>query len=444
MFAALFASRPLASAGQRLVEELRGRAVARLLDAELSSARRFPAGEWLSRVFGDAGALAGFADVAVKRLLGDGLVAVGAIAAMFWLDFRLALAVTAIVPLVGALLATIGRAIRRRAARSQRGIGATTALLAEQIQGLSTIKGYGAEEREKKRFARANAAFRREVVAAEAWSSPRRGGFPATGVGLIAAIDSGLGRSSPAAYAGAPAFCLYGCRRSSRCGGSRVHALQRTLARRLVFGRSTRADRGGGGRASASRPGRTRVRRVPVRGTEPLLENSFRRALRIGRAASRAGRERRRSRASFSGSEPSSGGSAWDRRGEVRLADPWRYVCVVEQEAFLPNAPRNVGTALLPPPVPPQSTPPRGWAPPPAASRRAGGTATSRKRRGTSGGERRVALARAVLGTPRSPCRRGDDARTRRQAPSTRPANGSADDGAAIAHRLSTVARFRG
>jgi ABC-type multidrug transport system fused ATPase/permease subunit len=118
MFLALGLSRYLlAAANQRLLEDLRGRAAARLFAVELSSVRRRPTGEWISRVFSDAGALTGFVENLVKRLLGDGLVALGALAMMFWIDFRLSIAAAAIVPLFALLLSLFGSRRSRASGR---------------------------------------------------------------------------------------------------------------------------------------------------------------------------------------------------------------------------------------------------------------------------------------------------------------------------------------
>jgi subfamily B ATP-binding cassette protein MsbA len=467
MFAALFAARAfLASAGQRLVEELRGRAVARLLDVELASARRFPAGEWLSRVFGDAGALAGFADVAVKRLLGDGLVALGAIAAMFWLDFRLALTVAAIVPLFAALLAVIGRAIRRRAARSQRGIGTATALLAEQIDGLSTIKGYGAEDREKSRFARANAAFRREIVAAETWSALLVAAvFLATGLGLLAAIDFGTreivsGRVTQGALL---AFCLYAVQAIEPMRRlSDVHALlQRALASaERVFEAIDLApiESGDGNPLADPVRGELEFDRVVFgyAGREPLLEGaSFRLAAGESAALISPSGEGKTTIARLLQrfESPASGGIRIDGADAagLRLPDLRRAVCVVEQESFLfsgtllenvryaaPSASRadairageRAGLSPL------AAGLPGGWD---------GGV--DEAARNLSGGERqRVALARAIL---RNPSILVLDEATSALDEESEEALFEEIGGwlagrtvLAIAHRLSTVGRF--
>ena len=421
MFAALFASRALlASAGQRLVENLRRDAAARLLRLELPAARRFPAGDWLSRVFNDAGALAGFAEVAVKRLLGDGLVAAGAIAAMFWLDFRLALAVAAVVPLAAGLLAGIGRSIRRRAALAQRGIADATAVLAEQIQGLSTIKGFGAEEREERRFARASAASRREVVAAETWSSLLVASvFLATGLGLLAAVAFGTrqilsGRVTQGALL---AFCLYAVQAIEPLRRlSDVHALlQRALA---AAERVFEAIDLGPVESPSGRPlpaparGRLAFENVAFRyaGREPVLEDvSFHLAPGEAAALISASGEGKTTVARLLQrfEKPASGRILLDGAdaASLRLADLRRAVCVVEQEAFLfagtlldnlrygaPDASREAAIdagwrAGL---APVAAAFPEGWDAPVAE----GG-------RDLSGGERqRVALARAVLRDP--------------------------------------------
>jgi len=90
---ALFAGRALlAAADQRLLERLRDAALARLLAVEVPAVRGWHSGELLSRVLHDAGQVSGFVVNILKRLFGESLVAAGALALMFTLDWRLALA----------------------------------------------------------------------------------------------------------------------------------------------------------------------------------------------------------------------------------------------------------------------------------------------------------------------------------------------------------------
>ena len=158
MVVAVFQSRYLLnSVNQRMVERLRGAIHAHLLAVGVREVRKLHDGEWLSRVFNDVGALSGFVRDVLKRLVGEGIVLVGALAMMFHLQWRLALVGCMLVPLVGVLLNRLGDVIRRRGTTSQQRVGVLTATLSEQLRGLRTIKGFQTEARECERFAHQNA-----------------------------------------------------------------------------------------------------------------------------------------------------------------------------------------------------------------------------------------------------------------------------------------------
>ena len=172
MVLAVFVSRyVLNDVNQRLVERLRGQALATLLALPLPAAQQTHSGELVSRLMNDAGLLAGFVRDVLKRLVGEGLVIVGALAMAFYLQWRLALLVALIVPLVGIVLGPLGGAIRRRGTRAQAEIGDLSAILHEQLRGLSTIKGFAAEAYERKRFAERNRGYRRAILRGEWWAS---------------------------------------------------------------------------------------------------------------------------------------------------------------------------------------------------------------------------------------------------------------------------------
>lgn len=234
--AAVVLSRYLvASVNQRYLERLRDRAVRRVLACRVSVLRRRPAGELVSRVFGDAGNLSGFVETLLKRVIGDGLDAAGSIAVAFWVEWRLALASLVLVPLLGLLLDRIGRRVRRQGSLAQREAGELHAVLDEQLHGLSTIQGYGAEGREAERFAERNVRYRRRVLRAELWSAVVLAAvFLVTGAAFLGAIGWGsrLALAKEMTPAGLLAFCLFAARTVEPLRRlSEVHAmLQRTLA----------------------------------------------------------------------------------------------------------------------------------------------------------------------------------------------------------------------
>jgi subfamily B ATP-binding cassette protein MsbA len=200
------------SLNHRLVERLRNRAMRRLLLWDMPSFRARHGGELLSRLLNDAAALTGFARDVVRRLLGEGLVLAGSIAMMLYLDWRLALVAYVMVPLIALVLAPFGSLIRRAGALSQQKLSELTVVTEEQLRGISTVKGFQGEAFEAERFVRQNAAYRRQTMRAEAWSSLVLAAvWLVTGAGLIAILGYGAwgvldGRLTPG---GLFAFCLY-------------------------------------------------------------------------------------------------------------------------------------------------------------------------------------------------------------------------------------------
>ena len=213
MVIAVFLSRyVLNSINQRMVERLREAVHAHLLAVGVAQVRQRPNGEWLSRVFNDAGALSGFVRDVLKRLVGEGVVLVGALAMMFYLQWRLALIGCLLVPLVGVLLSRLGDVIRRRGAASQQKVGELSATFSEQLRGLTTIKGFQTESREHERFVRQNGRYRQEVLRSEWWTAVLMTiVWFVTGIGLLAILWYGThevlsGASTPGQLL---AFVLY-------------------------------------------------------------------------------------------------------------------------------------------------------------------------------------------------------------------------------------------
>lgn len=210
----LFVSRyAVASLNHRLLQGLRDAAVARLLLSRVGSARERPTGDLLSRVFGDTYALSGFVETFLKRVVADGLDAAGSIAVLFYLDARLASAAVLFVPVFGLLLSRIGRTIRRWGSLAQAEAGSLSATLNEQLHGLSTIKGYRAEELEIERFAARNESFRRRAMRAELWSALLLSVvFLGTGLALLAFVAFTSRGASPAGAGHLLAFGLFAAR----------------------------------------------------------------------------------------------------------------------------------------------------------------------------------------------------------------------------------------
>jgi len=209
----LFSSRAfLASVNQRMLEHLRSAAVGRVLRLEPATMARFSTGEVMSRVFQDAGLLSGLIEGLLKRIVGDGFLVLGALLMMFILDLRLALATCVVAPLVGYLLVTLGRVIRRLGTIAQQRMGGLSAILQEQLQGFSTIKGYQTETFEGERFSTMNQGYRQTVVRAVVWSAVLVASvFAVAATSFVAAVWYGTQQVAAGRLTagGLLAFCLY-------------------------------------------------------------------------------------------------------------------------------------------------------------------------------------------------------------------------------------------
>jgi ABC-type multidrug transport system fused ATPase/permease subunit len=225
----------VASVNQRLLERLRDRAARRVLACRALAVRSRPAGELVSRVFSDASSLSGFVETLLKRLIMDGLDALGSIAIAFVVEWRLALAAVVLAPVLALVLSSLGRVVRKKGSLAQRELGELHSVFSEQLSGLTTIQGYDAGEREAGRFAATNAAYRGRVLAAELWSAAVLATvFLVTGLGFLGAIvwGSRLALAKELTPAGLLAFCLFAARTVEPVRRlAEVHAmLQRTLA----------------------------------------------------------------------------------------------------------------------------------------------------------------------------------------------------------------------
>ncbi len=166
----LFASRYfLRSINQLLVQRLRDRAQNRLLEVELASVREFASGDMISRMFNDAGMITNFVREILRRAIGESIVVVGALAMAFYLNWRLALILSIVGPLVASMLSLWGRLIRRQSERAQNELGTLSAMVSEQLSGLSTIKGFETESYEHTRFVAQDSRYRFHMLRAESW-----------------------------------------------------------------------------------------------------------------------------------------------------------------------------------------------------------------------------------------------------------------------------------
>jgi ABC-type multidrug transport system fused ATPase/permease subunit len=146
--------------GERMLADLRNHLFRHLQRLSLGFYERNRAGVLISRLTNDVEALDQLVTEGVTSLVQNTLTLVGSAIVLFFLDWRLALAVLTVMPAL-----TIATAIfRKRSSRSYRRVretlGAVTATLAEDIAGMRVLQAFTRERAAKEHFRLVSETYR--------------------------------------------------------------------------------------------------------------------------------------------------------------------------------------------------------------------------------------------------------------------------------------------
>ena len=131
---------------------------------------RVATGEILARVNNDVAEIQRVVSESFLALVGNVLFLVGSIAAMFWLDTRLALIGLALVPVSTWLLALIRRRLAARVKRVRETSADVGTFLVETLQAMRLVVSANAQPREAERFRDRNRAFVGALMRMQWWS----------------------------------------------------------------------------------------------------------------------------------------------------------------------------------------------------------------------------------------------------------------------------------
>lgn len=138
--------------GQRVVIDIRGAIFRKLQRLSMSFYDNNKTGTIMSYVTNDVAALqVAMVDKAVE-LVTEGLVLIGSIAAMLWLDWKLTLFTFCTFPVVLWFMDFFGKKIRRNGGRIQECTAELTSVLQEVVSSARVVKSFVREDYEIKRF----------------------------------------------------------------------------------------------------------------------------------------------------------------------------------------------------------------------------------------------------------------------------------------------------
>lgn len=150
--------------GEKIVVDLRCQLYAHLQTLSLRYYADRRVGELISRLSSDVTVVRTVLTGNIATVLQQALTLIGAVAVMFWLNWRLTLFIIVLMPLVVVVGTVLGRAIQRTSTRVQDELAGATVVAEEVFQNIREVKSFVREQYEISRFNSAiEVAFRAAV-----------------------------------------------------------------------------------------------------------------------------------------------------------------------------------------------------------------------------------------------------------------------------------------
>jgi ATP-binding cassette subfamily B protein len=146
--------------GQYIMYDLRKQIFDHLQRLDIQFFDRNPVGRLMTRVTTDVDALNEMFTAGFVSIFGDIFVLIGIVAVLFWMNWRMALVLFSIIPLIILASAWFRRGARRTYRQTRARIAAINAFLQEHISGMATVQLFNREGDEAEKFEGLNARHR--------------------------------------------------------------------------------------------------------------------------------------------------------------------------------------------------------------------------------------------------------------------------------------------
>lgn len=161
----------LGTAGQKALFTLREQVFAKVQSLSIAFFDGTESGDLMSRLVNDIETVNSFLSQGFRRVLGASLGLTATLAGMLYVDWRLALATLAIVPVMLVVTRLFGLVARRAFRRRQEAIGDVSSTLAEELAGIKVAQAFNRTEANQGLFQARNAENRDANITASAVSS---------------------------------------------------------------------------------------------------------------------------------------------------------------------------------------------------------------------------------------------------------------------------------
>jgi len=159
----------------RVTHDLRGEMFQRLVHLPAPTYDKASVGELLSRVTYDVNGVMSAGLNVVTVLVRDGVMALGLLAILFWIDWKLALFCGLLIPGVGLSMQLVAKRQRRLSLETQDSMGSLTRILNESLGGQRVVKIFTGQTYEVDRFGKVSQMLRRLTLKRAATSALNAG-----------------------------------------------------------------------------------------------------------------------------------------------------------------------------------------------------------------------------------------------------------------------------
>ncbi|MDP9360419.1 MAG: ABC transporter ATP-binding protein/permease [Acidobacteriota bacterium] len=146
--------------GQYIMYDLRKQIFGHLQKLDIQFFDRNPVGRLMTRVTTDVDALNDMFTAGFVSIFGDIFVLIGIVGVLFWMNWRMALVLFSIIPLIILASAWFRRGARTTYRKTRARIAAINAFLQEHISGMATVQLFNREADESEKFGGLNARHR--------------------------------------------------------------------------------------------------------------------------------------------------------------------------------------------------------------------------------------------------------------------------------------------
>ncbi|WP_164962804.1 lipid A export permease/ATP-binding protein MsbA [Rubrivivax sp. JA1026] len=154
----------LNSVATHVVLDLRNAVFARLLTLPLAFFDRQPSAVLMARLTHNAQQVNPIITISLITIVKDSLTVVGLLGYMLWLNWKLSLLFFTVLPVIGWVIHSVGRRLRRYSHAQQDSVGALSHVADEVLGAQREIKVFGGQAYEQRRFAEVAGLLRRYTM----------------------------------------------------------------------------------------------------------------------------------------------------------------------------------------------------------------------------------------------------------------------------------------